>query len=61
MASDASLQPEMETFPIIRPDLVPLLSKEWLARSQTELVPLIASLREEVCVQLFEHCSFIEL
>ncbi len=42
------LSPEMDTFPILRPDLIPLLSKDWLARSQAALVPLIASLREEV-------------
>ena len=47
-ASAAELQPEMETFPILRPDLIPVLSKDWLARSQAALVPLINSLREEV-------------
>lgn len=42
------VQPEMETFPILSPELIPQLSKEWLQKSQAALVPFIASLREEV-------------
>jgi hypothetical protein len=44
------IQPEMDTFPILRPDLIPVLSKEWLTKSQSALVPLIESLRAEVSV-----------
>ena len=40
----------METFPILRPDLIPLLSNEWLLQSQSALVPLINSLSQEVRV-----------
>jgi hypothetical protein len=47
------VQPEMDTFPILRPDLIPVLSKEWLTKSQTALVPLIGSLRAEVGVLRF--------
>jgi hypothetical protein len=42
------MEPDLDTFPILQPDLIPHLSGEWLLRSQQELVPLIASCREEV-------------
>ena len=54
MAADSPAQmqgevtPEMETWPILRPDLIPLLSNEWLLRSQAELVPLVGALQAEV-------------
>ncbi len=44
----AVVEPDMDSFPLLRPDHIPLLSLDWLQRAQTELAPLIDALAAEV-------------
>lgn len=40
--------PDMEDFPLIRPDLIPRLADIWLERALLQLRPLIESLASPV-------------
>jgi hypothetical protein len=44
MAEDAGASPDMESFPLLRPDAIERLDDYWLRRSQMQLLPLIDTL-----------------
>jgi hypothetical protein len=40
--------PDLDSFPLLRPDVIPALNTEWLTRSQEELGDLITAYAAEV-------------
>jgi hypothetical protein len=41
------MEPDLESFPLLRPDQIPLLSSEWLQRSVGELALLLTALQTD--------------
>jgi hypothetical protein len=49
--SAESASPDMQAFPLLRPDMIPTLADHWLQRAQMQILPLIDTL-SAVSVQL---------